>query len=495
MAQTLSVLPAPFWVLMLVLAGGVLLGIGRIRDGLGLPLLAVLGTVGAWYVGDALYNNYAANHAQLFPPEILAAAWWQVVLFCGVFLVLAPSFHHWWSRRLIHQGSYAVYLFQHGPGDADLQQQLTLLFRVCAIVWAVLTVLGTLRLKGEILYYFFPFLSYRADPWARGRVGAGIDFLLIAGSYLHLLVGACFGVVAAVSKDKRIRFLALLGCALTWPYIAFGSARNYMLTVAVPGILAWVLLRVRAILPIKLALLAACFMAISLWLAFVIANRSTTSVVEAAKEGAVLSEETREARHEGLNMYEELCWINSFIAEGSYEPNRGKRYWAELVNPIPRTLWNGKPMIGIDYSVLRGQARDVGDDTEAAGVYATISTGMIGQGVVNFGPYVGSAFAAALMAAWAAVLARFDLSGRKFGRIPLYGIGLMLTFNLGRDITFITLYPFVFGAALIWVIQRWERPAGDPAPERAPRKLRKKGRQGSLLQGLPKQSAPETPQL
>ena len=34
---------------------------------------------------------------------------------------------------------------------------------------------------------------------------------------------------------------------------------------------------------------------------------------------------------------------------------------------------------------------------------------------------------------------------QKTGRMLLFFIGCVLTFNLGRDITLITLYPFVFG--------------------------------------------------
>jgi hypothetical protein len=54
-------------------------------------------------------------------------------------------------------------------------------------------------------------------------------------------------------------------------------------------------------------------------------------------------------------MLEELAWINSFIDKGTYAVNWGQRYWAELVNPIPRGLWQGKPLIGIDYAIARGQ--------------------------------------------------------------------------------------------------------------------------------------------
>ena len=46
------------------------------------------------------------------------------------------------------------------------------------------------------------------------------------------------------------------------------------------------------------------------------------------------------------------------------------------MNPIPRGLWQGKPLIGIDYAIARGQGWEAVD--AQAGVGATISTGMIG---------------------------------------------------------------------------------------------------------------------
>ena len=133
-------------------------------------------------------------------------------------------------------------------------------------------------------------------------------------------------------------------------------------------------------------------------------------------------------------------------------------------------------MIGIDYAVARGQAWDQGD----AGVGATISTGMIGQGVVNFGRLIGPAFAALLISLWAAMLARLDLEGHKLGRMPLLALGLILTFTMGRDITLILLYTFIFGSVLVWWLERssrkpergrkrrarsWEQEAGDESKE------------------------------
>jgi len=53
--------------------------------------------------------------------------------------------------------------------------------------------------------------------------------------------------------------------------------------------------------------------------------------------------ERSEAKHAGLNMLEELAWVKSFLAKGTYAVNWGQRYFAELVNPIPRGLWPDKP--------------------------------------------------------------------------------------------------------------------------------------------------------
>ena len=85
---------------------------------------------------------------------------------------------------------------------------------------------------------------------------------------------------------------------------------------------------------------------------------------------------------------------------------------------------------------------------------------MIGQGVVNFGRILGPIAAALLMAIWVAVLARQDLMGNDIGHLLLYAIGLVLTFNMGRDITLLVLYPFVFGWLLLWWNNRRKQGGG-----------------------------------
>ncbi len=234
-----------------------------------------------------------------------------------------------------------------------------------------------------------------------------------------------------------------------------------MLAIILPGLLAYVFVRFRGGMLLKIVVLVGAFLLMDGWMRFVIQIRSEASVAHTFQQvglaGVTQSIAGKEIKHAGLNMFEELGWINQFIDRGTYTPNWGARYFAELVNPIPRVLWPDKPMIGIDYAIARGQGFGEKGD-KGAGVGATISTGMIGQGVVNYGRFFGPIAAALLMGIWAALLARQDLMGDQTGRLLLFFFGMVLTFNLGRDITFITLYPFVFGFIMLRI---WARVKGE----------------------------------
>jgi hypothetical protein len=447
--KTLSVLPVPFWVVIILLTIGAIRGVLHMRDGLGLPTLVVLVTIAAWYVGDAFYNDYAGYHTKVFEPGELQDAWWQVAWFLAIFLAATPRMHAWFNAGHTRRASGVLQLFKCGMDQPAFQGQLTRMFNGCACIWIILALIAIVKLQGLALYFFFPFLGFKASPWDHGRIGAGFDFVSVIAVYLQLLVAGMFGVVLALSNQTRIRWLALTCCLVTWPYFIFDRTRNTMLAVVIPGVLSWVFLRLRGSLLKRIGVLGACFLLVNAWMGFVIANRTDMSIVSALKQRGFNLDTEEKVHHEGLNMYEELCWINTFIKQGTYKPNWGGRYFAEIVNPIPRRFWPSKPLIGIDYAVARGQGGgEVGD----AGVYATISTGMIGQGVVNFGRLLGPAFAALLMSLWVAILVRLDLHIQEFGRLPLYALGIILTFNLGRDITLITLYPFLFGSLLVsWV--------------------------------------------
>ncbi len=466
MFETLSILPISFWVVIALLIGGGVWSFRRMNDGTGLPLLAVLGTATAWYVGDAFYNDYANNHAKLFEAGTLAGAWWQVAWFLVVLLVMTPPIHHWVNRPYLQRRSGVMQMFQYGADQPVIQRQLNALFAGCTLVSIVLFLIALAILKGEIIYYLFPFLGHNASPWSHGQIGAGFDCFSILAVYLNLLVATMFGVVAALATDRRIRRFALMLCLFTWPYFIFDRTRNSMLAMVIPAILCWVFLRLRGGMWKKLLVLLACFLLVNVWMKFVIANRSEMNITDAFKQKGLNLSDQKKVHNEGLNMFEELCWISSFIDNGKFQANWGGLYFAELVNPIPRALWPGKPLIGLDYAIARGHHVTGPSGT----VDTTIAVGFIGGGVVNFGRFLGPMAAALLMSLWVVWLARLDLNVHALGRLPLFSLGLILTFNLGRDISFLVLYPFVFGALVVWCMDHFQPQTARtiPAPVVAP---------------------------
>lgn len=427
------------------------------NDGTGIPALLVLGTTAAWYVGDAFYNDYAHYHVLLFDSSTLENAWWQIAWFLAVFLLAVPNIHRWINFRYARRRSGVMHLFEHGVRNPSIQTQLRNLFHGCAWAWSLIALIALIMLKQDIIYFLFPFLGSKASPWSHGRIGAGFDALSIVAFYLQLLCSTMFGVVAALAINRRLRGLALLFCLLAWPYFVFDRTRNNMLAMVIPSVLCWVFLRLRGGMIKKGLVLLSCFVFVNAWMKLVIANRDKSSITDAFFQNGLNGQNN--VHNEGLNMFEELCWISTFLDKGTYQIAWGERYLAEVVNPIPRGLWPGKPLIGIDYAIARGQG---GGSADAAGVNASVSTGFIGQGVGDFGRFFGPIAAALLMSLWVAWLARLDLNVQAMGRLPLYSVGSILTFNLGRDITLITLYPFVVGALVIWWLERRQRQETKP---------------------------------
>ena len=453
--------PAGFYVGVMLLALASAYAWKMREFGLGIPMAAVLGTVGVWYFGDALYNDYE-SYGREIGFKYLEAAWWQVSLFIGAFLVLVPTLHRMINRRLLGQRSEFWALMQRGGIDnAEFQRRLDVATGLILGVWCLLMFIALVRTNFDVLGMFAPFVSGKANPWGRGRVGTGFDALISFANYLQIMLAASFGIVAAVAKNPRTRWIAIIVTAVSLPWFLLDRTRNTMLAVALPGLIAWVFVRFRGGMLLKVGVLAGAFLVTEGWMKFVIQTRSGANIATAFQQlgigGVVNQVEQTGSKHEGLNMLEELAWVNSFIDKGTYIVNNGGRYFAELVNPIPRALWPGKPMIGIDYAIARGQLYAGAGDAQG-GVGATISTGMIGQGVVNFGGFFGVLAAALLMAYWVVILARQDLMGEKMGRMLLFFIGCVLTFNLGRDITLITLYPFLFG---YFMLSFWSKTHGE----------------------------------
>lgn len=471
--------PTPFWIAVVVTVGAGLWFWRKRQTGFGLPAMAVLGTVAVWYFGDAFYNDYDSMVNQ-FGAEVLATAWWQVVLFLVGFSVMVPQVHRAFNRRW-RQRSSEVLRFATGREIENpvFQRGIDRFLVALIIAWVPLMGVALVRTDFDFAGLFLPWLGRKAEPWSRERVGGGLDALLSLSGYVQVFMTASFGIIAAVSRNPRTKLIALGICAITMPFYLLDRTRNTMLSTVVPGLLAWVFLGMRGHIVVRFAILGAAFLFLESWFSFVMESRGEGKNVAASfaegregedEEETEEEEETEDkesqSKHRGLNMFEELAWITTFIEVGNYTPNYGQRYFAELVNPVPRSLWPDKPLVGIDYAKARGFG---GGSAAGAGVVASVSTGMIGQGVTNFGRLFGPLASALLMAFWVALLARQDLRARgEPARLLLYGLGLVLTFNLGRDVTLLVLYPYLFGSLLFWWWSRHGRtparrsPAGGP---------------------------------
>jgi len=454
-------LPLSFWVALLTAIGAGLWFWNRRQTGFGIPAMAVIGTVAIWYFGDVLYNDYSLMRGQ-FTDDVLILAWWQVVLFLVSFTLMVPRIHRSMNRRLRSRGSEILrFVADREIENPVFQNAIDRFLGPLLTAWGLLMALALVRVEFDVPGLFLPWLGHKAEPWSRDRVGGGFDAFLSLCQYIQIFLTASFGILAGVARRPKTRFIAMFICLIAMPFFLFDRTRNTMLSTVLPGLLAWVFLGMRGRSLARFAVLASALLVVEAWFSFVMKSRGEgRHVATAFAEKTIETEEDEEeeaikakSKHRGLNMFEELAWMNTFIKSGDYTPNLGQRYFAELVNPIPRSLWPGKPLIGIDYAKARGFG---GGKSKSAGVVASVSTGMIGQGVNNFGRFFGPLAAALLMAGWVALLARQDLRSRgEPARLLLYGIGLVLTFNLGRDVTLLVIYPFVFGSLLYWWWNRY----------------------------------------
>ncbi|MCA9235142.1 MAG: hypothetical protein KDA44_06710 [Planctomycetales bacterium] len=426
-------------------------GFRSLREAYGLPLLVSVATIAFWYLGDVLYNDQDGRYESLFKNGINGDAWFEVAIFLNSLVFAAPRIHRWANRTLLSRSSRVFDLVDGGADHPGLQRMLPTFLALCSTIWLTIIVIALIRLGGDAVHFVFPVFGQKMSPFGRSRVGSGISALLSLGHYLQVLAATGFGLVWALSTNRSQRTMALVGMATTWPYFIFDRTRHGTLMVCLPTVLAYVFVRMRGPHWRKVFVLCVALLITDSWFRIVMEARTAQmSVLDYAFSSQPAETDDRKrpsgGRHEGLNMFEELCWVNKYIRDGSYQVNWGERYFAELVNPVPRALWPGKPLIGMDYAIARGMAQ-TGKRYSAAdgGVNASISTGIVGQGVVNFGRVLGPIAAALIMAGWIAFLARLDLQGELAGRLPLYALGIVSIFNMGRDITLLLLYPLLFG--------------------------------------------------
>jgi hypothetical protein len=93
---------------------------------------------------------------------------------------------------------------------------------------------------------------------------------------------------------------------------------------------------------------------------------------------------------------------------------------------------------------------------------------MIGGGVLNFGQIFGPIAAGMLMALWTGVLIRWWEQRKSLLRLVLFMLGAGLTFNLGRDISLLVLWPVIFAYFFVRLTELWAMRRFGQVPQVAP---------------------------
>lgn len=405
------------------------------------PALAVYGTAGMWYPANLFYAGLE-HFRDLFPDTIIATALFQV---CG-FLIFLRLFIPLACRLLAKKNALPTGSVQIQP----FHEQIAPLFWSVFILWLVLFLAGAIRLEGDVLPVIWPPLAKdKVLLFSHSGIGGSTGFIIASAQYSYQLVCALFGITFVLGKGW-IRMMALVLMCLTWPYFLFDRMRNVQLAVVMPMLIAYILLgRSRPF--VKGFVTFGWLVIIYVWFLLVGLYRSDYDMSRFLSVPRTSSKTLLETRHFGLDMLEELCYVNLFIKNGTYQINYGERYMGEFLNFIPRAIWKNKPLLGYDYAVARGFT-NLNAGYREVGVTATIATGMIGQGVINFGRFFGVIAASVLMAFWVGLLARHWAERWIIGKAFLFLLGMGLTFNLGRDITLLVLWPFVFASFGVWIL-------------------------------------------
>jgi hypothetical protein len=405
------------------------------RNSFGISI-GVYVTVFAWYFIDPFLHPEQYDY---LPSYLLGLSYGQVILFLIGFRAFLPVAVH----RIVRRRSTGVFATQHFAPEQILL--------AAGAIWLLLLIVGIYRLGGDVIGALFPLDSRAgATMWGRGAIEtSAAGFLVASAGYLFNAITALLGVLVFFQRSMFWRLVAATVFLISLPYFVLEGARSHFLAVILPFIITYLLYSRHPII-IRFTILAVAFVCLDEGFKLVTAFRGTGfRELLAAEHPYELIDE--DARQSGLNMIQELCFANVYLESGAAPPAYGGRYLNELLNVVPRAIWPSKPLIGIDYAKWRGFE----DPNSELGVVATISTGMIGGGVLNFGRSLGPIAAGILMALWTGLLIRWWEQRQSLLRLVLFMLGVGLTFNLGRDISLLVLWPVIFAYCFVRLIEIW----------------------------------------
>lgn len=261
-------------------------------------------------------------------------------------------------------------------------------------------------------------------PLYRSHLGDFRGAVLLLETFLYGLVWIALLVL---SHPHRTRWFVVLAVIVVgWSLLrAYGSGTRYLMLQVLVPIAAWLYWQA-----------GAKWQRIMLWAllpSFLGIYRLAGAIAEGRQKGQV--DFRVPAQYYGHEMFRELEFIQARIpATQSYL--YGRTLAVELINPIPRFLWPGKPYgFGIEYAAWHGVDSFRRD--------WTMSPGILGEMYANFG-YAGIAFLNLLGGVLCRAWDRFGAS--RASSLPVwlcYACGLCVLLLMGRSISVHLLYPML----------------------------------------------------
>jgi oligosaccharide repeat unit polymerase len=289
---------------------------------------------------------------------------------------------------------------------------------------------------------------------ARGRYGDARAALLM----LEMFISGVSPFAAILVFERRTPVVRRAVClwVVCWPAIrAFGVAtRSALITSIVPAL---------AVLYFKASPRTQRRILVGGLLCVPLVFQLMAAIVVSRGDGEFSWESHKKAEYVGNEMFRELLFIQRNVPDRT-DYQYGYVYYVQLVNPIPRALWPGKPTL--DAGLLMADLQGAVDSTGEA--YLTISPGLIGEMYLNFG-WLGIVGLSAL-GGWA-VRGWDRLVTENPGSlvVRLYHVcGLAVLFIMGRSFTMGMFYGLLSFAVLAWLIHRTAA-ARSVAPAGAPR--------------------------
>ena len=329
----------------------------------------------------------------------------------------------------------------HAVSILDDRRMLWALVSFCALIgFAPVAVYSGLQIE-QLLTSMMGMRSTWGGLLARGRYG---DFRAAMLEMENFLVAASpFAFVLLL--DRRSSLFQKTVCALVcfWPVLrAYGSGTRSASIGAILPILAVFYFRSSdrtQRLLIYLGIASTPF--VFLLMAAIVASRNSGEL-DISKADSVT--------YVGNEMLQELAYITENFPQ-HYDYLWGYNYYVQLVNPIPRFIWNDKPSLdsGLLLAELKGDVNQAGEAT------MTNSPGLLGEMYMNFGPLgilALSFFGGWLVRGWDNIPRSY---GNSLATLIFYCMGLAILFVMGRSFNMSTMYAVLFLCAGLWIIRRF----------------------------------------